>query len=83
MTSPSMLSSVCSGGLDCGPMSAFGNAKVDEEFFGAGAERERMCEEYVPGTVKSNFLCNIGYGDPASVRPRAPRLDFAEACHVL
>jgi 3-hydroxypropanoate dehydrogenase len=70
-------------GLDCGPMSGFDNAKVDEEFFGAGRERERICEEYVPGTIKSNFLCNIGYGDPASLRPRAPRLDFAEVCCVL
>ena len=70
-------------GLDCGPMSGFDNAKVDEEFFGAGVERERMCEEYIPGSLKSNFLCNIGYGDPASVRPRAPRLSFSEACRLL
>lgn len=56
-------------GLDCGPMSGFDNAKVDEEFFGAGVEREGMCEEYIPGTVKSNFPCNIGNGDPTSVRP--------------
>jgi 3-hydroxypropanoate dehydrogenase len=70
-------------GLDCGPMSGFDNAKVDEEFFGAGVEREGMCEEHLPGTIKSNFLCNVGYGDPASVRPRAPRLDFSETCHVL
>jgi len=56
-------------GLDCGPMSGFDNAKVDEEFLGAGVEREGMCEEYVPGTIKSNFLCNIGYGNSASVRP--------------
>jgi 3-hydroxypropanoate dehydrogenase len=49
-------------------MSGFDNAKVDEEFFGAGVERDGMCEEYIPGTVKSNFLCSIGYGDPASVR---------------
>jgi len=64
-------------------MSGFDNAKVDEEFFGAGVEREGMCEEYVSGTVKSNFLCNIGYGDPASVRPHAPRLDFSEVCRIL
>ena len=64
-------------------MSGFDNAKVDEEFFGAGVDRAGMCEEYVPGTIKSNFLCNIGYGDPASLRPRAPRLDFAEACRML
>jgi 3-hydroxypropanoate dehydrogenase len=70
-------------GLDCGPMSGFDNAKVDEEFFGAGVEREGLCEEYMPGTMKSNFLCNIGYGDPTSVRPRAPRLGFAEACRLL
>jgi len=70
-------------GLDCGPMSGFDNAKVDGEFFGADTPREGMCEALVPGSIKSNFLCNLGYGDPASVRPRAPRLEFAEACHVL
>ena len=70
-------------GLDCGPMSGFDNAKADEEFVGAGVEHEGMCEEYVPGAIKSNFLCNIGYGDRASVRPRAPRLEFAEVCHLL
>jgi 3-hydroxypropanoate dehydrogenase len=70
-------------GLDCGPMSGFDNAKVDEEFFGAGSTDQGMSEEYVPGTVKSNFLCNIGYGDPSSVFPRAPRLDFSEVCRVL
>ena len=64
-------------------MSRFDNAKVDEEFFGAGVEREGMSEECVPGTIKSNFLCNIGYGDPASVRLRAPRLGFDEVCHEL
>jgi 3-hydroxypropanoate dehydrogenase len=70
-------------GLDCGPMSGFDNAKVDEEFFGRGVERDGMCEEYIPGTFKSNFICNFGFGDPASLRPRAPRLDFAEVCRVL
>jgi 3-hydroxypropanoate dehydrogenase len=64
-------------------MSGYDNAKVDEEFFGASVEREGVCEEYMPGTIKSNFLRNIGYGDPASVRPRATRLDFSEVCHVL
>ena len=64
-------------------MSGFDSAKVDEEFFGEGVDREGIYEEYVPGSIKSNFLCNVGYGDPASVRPRAPRLDFAEVCHVL
>jgi 3-hydroxypropanoate dehydrogenase len=54
-------------GLDCGPMSGFDNAKVDEAFF-AGTP------------VKSNFLVNIGYGDPGSLFGRSPRLDFDEAC---
>ncbi len=56
-------------GLDCGPMSGFDNAKVDELFF-AGTE------------VKSNFLCNLGYGDPKGVYPRNPRLVFDEACKI-
>jgi 3-hydroxypropanoate dehydrogenase len=57
-------------GLDCGPMSGFNNAKVDAEFF-AGT------------TVKSNFLCNLGYGDASKLHPRSPRLSFEEACRVL
>ena len=56
-------------GLDCGPMSGFDNAKVDAEFFPGG-------------TIKSNFLCNLGYGDPAKLRPRAPRLAFDSACRI-
>ena len=56
-------------GLDCGPMSGFDNAKVDELFF-AGT------------TIKSNFLCNLGYGDPKGVYPRSPRLGFEEACRI-
>ena len=57
-------------GLDCGPMSGFNNAGVDQEFFAGTA-------------IKSNFLCNLGYGDEASLRPRAGRLDFDEACRIL
>lgn len=57
-------------GLDCGPMGGFDNAKVDELFF--------------EGTsIKSNFLCNLGYGDPKGVYPRNPRLDFDEACSIV
>jgi 3-hydroxypropanoate dehydrogenase len=53
-------------GLDCGPMSGFDNAGVDEAFFS--------------GTrIQSNFICSIGHGDPASVFPRHPRLSFDEA----
>jgi len=57
-------------GLDCGPMSGFDNAGVDREFFPGG-------------TVRSNFLCNLGYGDHGKLFPRNPRLSFAEACQVL
>jgi len=57
-------------GLDCGPMSGFDNAKVDAEFF-----PDARC--------KSNFLINIGYGDPAKVYPRNPRLSFDEACKIV
>jgi len=57
-------------GLDCGPMSGFDRRKVDETFFSGTAWR-------------SNFLCNLGHGDPASLKPRAARLDFDEACRLL
>jgi 3-hydroxypropanoate dehydrogenase len=71
-------------GLDCGPMSGFDNAQVDEEFFGAGKQCEGCDQEFFPAEhVKSNFLCNLGYGDSAKLFPRSPRLDFAEACSLL
>jgi 3-hydroxypropanoate dehydrogenase len=71
-------------GLDCGPMSGFDNAKVDEAFFAAGEPCFGCDQEFFPeGHVKSNFLCNLGYGDPAALRPRLPRLPFAEACSLL
>lgn len=57
-------------GLDCGPMSGFDNAWVDREFF-------------PDGRVKSNFICNLGYGDPAALFPRSPRLGFEEACSIV
>ena len=56
-------------GLDCGPMSGFDNAKVDAEFF-------------PDGKLKSNFLCNLGYGDPSKLMERHPRLSFEEACRI-
>jgi 3-hydroxypropanoate dehydrogenase len=62
-------------GLDCGPMSGFDNAKVDAEFFGG--------DLFPGGKLKSNFLCNLGYGDATKLYPRNPRLDFAEACRLL
>lgn len=71
-------------GLDCGPMSGFDNAKLDEEFFGAGKDCEGFEQEFFPaGHVKSNFLCNLGYGDPSTLMPRLPRLGFNEACTIL
>ncbi len=71
-------------GLDCGPMSGFDNARLDEEFFGAGRECEGCEQEFFPaGHVRSNFLCNLGYGDASTLPPRAPRLEFNEACTIL
>ena len=57
-------------GLDCGPMSGFDAAGVDAEFLSDTA-------------WKSNFLCNIGHGDPARLHPRAPRLDFRDIARVV
>jgi 3-hydroxypropanoate dehydrogenase len=57
-------------GLDCGPMGGFDSAQVDATFF-------------PEGTVRSNFLCNLGYGDPAKLHARAPRLAFDDACRIL
>ena len=56
-------------GLDAGPIGGFDNAKVDAEFFQDSKWR-------------SNFLVNLGYGDPAGLFPRSPRLDFDEACRI-
>ncbi|QNH14337.1 MULTISPECIES: malonic semialdehyde reductase [unclassified Xanthomonas] len=56
-------------GLDAGPMSGFDNAKVDAAFFAGTA-------------IKSNFLVNLGYGDPAGLFPRLPRLSFDEAARI-
>ncbi|MBB3844294.1 malonic semialdehyde reductase [Xanthomonas arboricola] len=56
-------------GLDAGPMSGFDNAKVDAAFF-AGTP------------IKSNFLVNLGYGDPAGLFARLPRLSFDEAARI-
>jgi 3-hydroxypropanoate dehydrogenase len=71
-------------GLDCGPMSGFDNAKVDEEFFGAGKSEPNSAEEFFPeGHIKSNFLCNLGHGDKSKLLARAPRLEFDQACTLL
>jgi 3-hydroxypropanoate dehydrogenase len=52
-------------GLDTGPMSGFDNAGVDAAFF---ADQPR---------VRSNFICSVGYGDPATIFERSPRPDFS------
>ena len=57
-------------GLDCGPMSGFDNADVDEEFFS-------------DSTIKSNFICGLGYGDPKSIFDRSPRPSFDDLAKIL
>ena len=57
-------------GLDVGAMSGFNSAGVDAAFF--------------EGTsIKSNFLCNIGYGDGQGLRPRGPRFTFGEIARIV
>lgn len=57
-------------GLDCGPMSGFDAGGVDAEFF-AGTR------------VKSNFLCNLGYGDVTTIFERSPRFTFDEMASII
>lgn len=57
-------------GLDCGPMSGFDGAKLNAEFF-------------ADGRFKSNFLCNIGHGDPGGLFPRSPRFEFDDVCEII
>ncbi|UQA56554.1 malonic semialdehyde reductase [Polyangium aurulentum] len=57
-------------GLDCGPMSGFDNAAVDRAFF-------------PDGRYKSNFLVNLGHGDPAKLHARNPRFEFDEVCKIV
>lgn len=56
-------------GLDCGPMSGFDAARVDAAFF-AGT------------TIRANFICSLGHGQPERLHPRSPRLTFDEACRI-
>ena len=71
-------------GLDCGPMSGFDHAKVDEEFFAAGKPCFGCDQEFFPeGHVKTNFLCNLGYGEASRLHPRNPRPSFEEACRIV
>ena len=71
-------------GLDCGPMSGFDNAKVDEEFFPSPTDEAQYDQKvFSPSHLKSNFLCNLGYGDPSQLFPRSPRLAFDEVSKLL
>ncbi len=57
-------------GLDCGPMSGFNKAMLEQEFF-------------PDGKVKSLFICALGYGERSKLHPRNPRLEFDEACTIV
>lgn len=57
-------------GLDCGPMSGFNEEKMNAEFF-------------PDGRFKTNFICNLGYGDASKLFPRSPRLSFDEVCQII
>jgi len=65
-----MIMAARSLGLDCGPMSGFDNEMLDSIFFQGTSWR-------------SNFLCNLGYGNREGMFPRLPRLTFEEACRIL
>jgi 3-hydroxypropanoate dehydrogenase len=65
-----MIAAARAVGLDCGPMSGFDNAKLDAALF-AGT------------SIKSNFICGLGRGDPSKLFPRSPRLAFEEACKII
>lgn len=64
-------------GLDVGPMSGFDNAQVDAAFFASGDDSGDRA------SWRSNFICNLGYGNPAGLPPRDPRPDFSDACAIL
>lgn len=57
-------------GFDCGPMSGFDAAKVNETFF-AGT------------TVEIDFICSIGHGTEENLFPRLPRLSFTDANRIV
>ncbi|RKF14364.1 malonic semialdehyde reductase [Alginatibacterium sediminis] len=57
-------------GLDVGPMSGFSNPIVDKTFFEGT-------------TLRSNFLCNLGYADESALFQKLPRFEFEEVCTFL
>jgi 3-hydroxypropanoate dehydrogenase len=70
-------------GLDCGPLSGFDNAKVDAEFFPASSAGEGADGVTPASRIKSNFICNLGYGDSTALHPRNPRIEFDDACKLI
>jgi 3-hydroxypropanoate dehydrogenase len=57
-------------GLDVGAMSGFSNQVVDEEFF-------------ANTSLRSNFLCNLGYADESALFEKLPRFSFEQACSFV
>ena len=57
-------------GLDCAPMAGFNADRMDETVFSGT-------------TIKTNFVCSLGYGDHGKLHPRGPRLAFDEACRIV
>ena len=65
-----LITAIRSIGLDAGPMSGLNNETLDKEFF-------------PNGSVKSLFICAVGYGESKKLHKRQPRLKFSEACCIL
>lgn len=57
-------------GLDAGPQSGFNPAAVDAAFF-------------PDGRYSTNFIVNLGVGDPAGTHPRGPRLAFEAVAEIV
>ena len=65
-----LIAAVRTLGLDCGPMSGFDKAKIDDLI-------------YSNSSWRSNFLMNLGYGDETKLHPRGHRLSFREGCAII
>jgi len=65
-----LITAVRSIGLDAGPMSGVNNETLDKAFF-------------PDGSIKSLFICALGYGNREKLHPRQPRLEFNEACKII
>lgn len=56
-------------------------ALLDHSLAAAGVDF--TTEFFAGATLKTNFLCGLGYGAPESIFPRHPRLSFDNACTLL